>query len=808
MKKIQSLLIGLLPVTGMLAQAPVIHSVTPVSTNIEQYGRFEAGINLSATFTNPFDYDQIQVQAQINTPDGVQEIIDGFYIQPYQITDAQTGTAGPLGNGLFKIRYAPIKTGNYQYKVRCITPSGSAEFQTLSFTCIPGQNAGFVRSNLSNFLHTDNGNQLIPVGENMAWQQNNIYLDYTRWLGNLKAKNGNYIRLWMCHWGLGLEWRTGVYGYEGLRKYQQINAFWMDWLLDYCAQQGIYVMLCLHHHGQVSSSVNPNWYESPYNSANGGMCANTWDFFTNANAKNTVKNRLRYIVARWGYQRSILAWELFNEVDWTDNFSQYKGDVSSWHAEMAAYLKNLDVRKHLVTTSYALDENDPQTWNQPDIAFTQTHYYVDAPNIERVLAGGNQRFLSNYDKPTLNGEFGLGGSSNGLASLDPNGIHVHNCLWGGLFSGGMGSGMQWWWDTYVEPQHLYDHFAGISETAASVPLKAGNFRPFSVKVEDAPADLSLTPALGWGELPDTLFAVASGQPNPVLGQFLYGAQWNTQFRRPPHFVVNYPKNGTFSVQTGPFAGFNPAISISIDGQQVLNESAVIQQTYTVNVPAGQHTILVDNTGTDWITISAYIFSDIGSAVDVYALRSADEKRLSGWVLHNLYNHTRLHDAGAPDPVANARMTVENWPNGNYLLKWFSTLSGQVFQQENVLVSNGHLQIQIPELLWDAAFYLEDALSPVVGPPALIQLEWKFSPNPARPGTRLQFQFDQGLSDDVKIELLDESGKALQVLLYTPNVQLEQALELPLPAGLPAGLYWIKCSTGRKIGVKPLIVAAP
>lgn len=38
------------------------------------------------------------------------------------------------------------------------------------------------------------------------------------------------------------------------------------------------------------------------------------DFFTNERARADYKQRLRYLVARYGYSTSIFAWEFFNEV--------------------------------------------------------------------------------------------------------------------------------------------------------------------------------------------------------------------------------------------------------------------------------------------------------------------------------------------------------------------------------------------------------------------------------------------------------------------------------------------------------------
>jgi hypothetical protein len=57
------------------------------------------------------------------------------------------------------------------------------------------------------------------------------------------------------------------------------------------------------------------WKISPYNKANGGPAATPTEFFTSKKAQLRYKDKLRYIIARWGYSTHIAAWELFNEID-------------------------------------------------------------------------------------------------------------------------------------------------------------------------------------------------------------------------------------------------------------------------------------------------------------------------------------------------------------------------------------------------------------------------------------------------------------------------------------------------------------
>ncbi|MCY7327308.1 MAG: T9SS type A sorting domain-containing protein, partial [Saprospiraceae bacterium] len=692
--------------------------------------------------------------------------------------------------------------------------AGMGTFAEQTFTCVmPGspKNQGFVRSDQTNYLHLDAGGQFIPVGENIGWHLNNVYLDYQNWLTKLSDNGGNFFRLWQCSWGLGIEWKNGTSGYAGLRKYKQTSAFYQDWLFDYCAERGIYIQLCLQNHGQVSSGVNPEWNDSPYNAVNGGPCANTWDFFTNATAKAHVKNRLRYIVARWGYARSIMNWELFNEVDWTDEFEQRKADVADWHLEMAAYLKSIDPYSHLVSTSYAHDTNDPALWNQPDIDFTQTHYYINTPNLERVLASGIRTYLSDFGKPTMTGEFGLSPSGGELSTLDPNGIHLHNSLWGALFGGSMGSGMSWWWDNYIDPQNLYYHFGPVSTVAQSIPFQTSNLSPAAATISGAPADLSLTPTqTGWGDLADTSFTIQQGAVVPAgaaLGSFLYGSQWNTQFRRPPTFHVTYPINGQFKVRTGGDSGQGPKIAIWVDGVKVLEQAAQTNQTYSVNVAAGTHTIKVDNTGTDWVSMASYSFTGLGTAVDAYVLKSENQNKLAGWLLNNRYNHEYVKANGLP-PVATATLLqVPNVQNGTYLTKYYDCLTGALLSAEPVTVSNGTLNLNLPDLLWDAAFLVDDL--PVGIAELDRHLAFQVSPNPAAPGLPLTLDFNTAQSTPLVVSLLDMEGRTLQSLFTGDTAAGQQQLRLSLPGDLPAGIYWLKMEgENGRVGTKAVAVGRP
>ena len=787
---------------------PLITQVIPLDTVVEQYEKFEVEVDLMAAYDNPYDFDQIRLSAVFTGPNSQQVTVDGFFKEDFLINSS--GGLTPDGQG-FKVRFSPMEVGTWTYEVSIEDSTGSHTFALLSFDCVvpsTSENKGFVRTNQTNYLQFDDGDPYILVGENMAWQNGNAFVDYNKWLGELGANGGNFFRLWHAHWGLGIEWKDGWRSFQGLKRYKELNGIYQDWLYDYCAENGIYVMLCLQHHGPVSTQVNPNWNDSPYNAANGGPCQNTWDFFTDPTAKDLTKNRYRYIVARWGYARSIMAWELFNEVEWTDNFSTHRQKVADWHREMAAYLQGIDPYGHIITTSYAHDTYDPAVWNDPNIDITQTHYYLNTPNIERVLAGGIQSYLTDFGKPTLNGEFGLGGSIS--VNTDPDGIHIHNCLWGGLFAGGIGTAMTWWWDTYVHPADLYYHFDPVSQMAGRVPFIQEAMYPVQGVVSGTSGDLSITPNQSWGIIGTPLITIDQNglisPSTPGLAQYLYGSAWNTQFRSPPEFQIDLLSSGTFTVRTGTSSGTAPKIAIWLNGNKILDQSAQTNKSYSINVPAGPNTIKVDNTGTDWITISNYTFSGIGSTIDAYVLGTASQEVAAGWVINNEYNHDYVLANGTPPLASGGQLTLTDFKAGNYFVKWYDCLTGSIFRVDQVTVPDSVLSINIPDLIWDASFLVDDeAVAVGIADHGSEYRSLEVFPNPATAGSRIQLGFSLPTSSQVAVSLLDLTGRNIGTLSNDFLAQGNQQLGVALPTELAEGLYWVKVAMDHGIMTEAVVV---
>jgi hypothetical protein len=496
-----------------------------------------------------------------------------------------------------------------------------------------------------------------------------------------------------------------------------------------------------------------------------------------------------------------MSWELFNEVEWTNSFTAHKAEITSWHDEMAQYIKSNDVYRHLVTTSYAQDGNDANTWNLPSMDFTQTHYYVNTPNLETVLSAGVADYLSKYNKPTMNGEFGLGPGGGALSTSDPNGVHIHNSLWATAFSGAMGTGMSWWWDTYIEPQNLYGHFKPLSGLLSTLPLKNEDYKKGKATITGGgTSDISISPGGSFGLAPSGNFDVEASGITPgatQLSSYLFGSTFNTGLRNPPNFSVVYPVAGQFKVITGSTTGTTPKINIYLDNVEKLNAGAAINSTYTIDVPAGTHVIKVDNLGTDWIFISSYVFTNIGSPMNTFVLKNADSTKFAGWVHNKQYNWKFLQDNNnnPPPVITGSSATVIGVQNGTWAIQFFNCTTGAVAGNTTATTVNNNLVVQLPNVAWDLAMVAtRTSVTGIVDLPSARRL--KLYPNPLHQN-KLCIEYELTRRSAVSFELYDLLGSKIRTLYAGtepagPQRHIYSISGLHVQAG---GIYLVKVQIG-------------
>ncbi len=461
---------------------------------------FEATLDRPVTEENPFDPGIIAIDATFTGPDGATFSVPAFAFQDFSRALDSDETPPrerltPVGDRVWRVRFRPpmdAAAGVWRWSWRATTPDGVETSPEMTFTPTPDANThGLVRTSPHDrrqLAHED-GAPFVAIGENMAWHDARGSFAYDDWLATLSRSGGNFIRVWMPSWAFGLEWSTraadgtlsarpGDYG-------DRLDRAWrLDTVLAEARRRGVQVMLTLQNHGPFSTVHASEWARNPWNAALGGPLAAPEQVFGDATARALFKRRLRYITARWGHLDNLLAWELWNEVDLVH--APTSPEVVAWHREMGAELRALDPHDRLVTTSLGglevlaalldddvagLAERHAPLWDLPEIDLTQLHLYglgalqLDfSRDISRLTP-----YLASFERPLLVAEAGVSAvSADETLSADPTQTAFTDILWGGLFAGGFGGGMSWWWDDITHPMALEQLLAPLATLVAGV----------------------------------------------------------------------------------------------------------------------------------------------------------------------------------------------------------------------------------------------------------------------------------------------------------------------------------------------------
>jgi hypothetical protein len=681
---------------------PEFISVSENSKEIHKYQKFELTINLKANYTNPFNPGNISLKGYFKSPSGKIKIVDGFYYTDFTVTQG-TSVKYNRGNDSWKIRFTPDETGVWTYSLKCTDTIVSIDYKENIFTCLPSDNRGFIRKSLTNYFQFDNKENFFVIGENMCWSGKNRIFDYKKWIDDLADNGGNLIRLWMSSWATALEWKdTGLGDYSK----RQDRAYDLDWIIDYAASKGVYIMLCITNHGAVSTYVNPEWNDNPYNIKNGGPCKSTEDFFTDSTAIKFYLQKLQYINARWGYSPNIFCWEFFNEIEWTDFYQLNYNKIIEWQILNADYLNKIDINHHLISTSYAYFGYDSKLWNQKEIDFSQTHFYSNSSDFESIQVKAIREYLDKYNKPTIVGEFGLASRRESTTQMDPKGITFHNSIWASAVSGAYGTSMMWWWDYYLHPFGLYKFYKPLSDFINSIDYVKEDFKPFDNITFESKclSDLIITPLFfEMQKAPENVFRIDSSGLVPSENNFsgtLFSKEfWNIGRRNPPVFEVNFNEPRILKVVVGD-TSYNSRINIILDGISKIDELAFKDSAYFIEVPKGIHKITVDNSGEGRLRISQIEIPNYSCALKGFA--SIGKNSIIGWLHNRNYNWKHIKEFGIPEKISGV-VKLYLIKNGKYLIEITDCGTGNLIESFTEIVENNELQFKVKNLGWDFAF---------------------------------------------------------------------------------------------------------
>ncbi|NUP99975.1 MAG: DUF5060 domain-containing protein, partial [Armatimonadetes bacterium] len=719
--------------SGPLAmnQPLVIRAVSLDKATVPRYGRLELSIDLQATYDNPFDPEQIDVTAAFLAPSGRELTVPGFLYRPYARSRAgNSERLVPSGPPSWRVRFAPTEVGEYRFQVTARDRSGHRSSVPATFQVTAGNAPGYVRVSPDDpmyFAH-DDGSPYFALGANVCWPGSAGTYDYDEWFPRYAAAGGNYARLWLGPFDVFTLERQAAASRDdtGLGRYDLANAWRLDYVLELAERQGLKLMYCLESFNALRSRPQYNyWHLNPYNAANGGPLATPEAFFTDEQARRVFKQRLRYLVARWGYSPNLLAWEFWNEVDIIDKY--VSSEVVRWHEEMSRYLREIDPWKHLQTTSYAGSAGDPAVDRLPEMDYSQTHRYGPR-DMGADLPGWSARKRA-YGKPHYVGEFGLDAGGSG-SERDPDGLSWHNGLWASVMAGDAGAGMLWWWDSYIHPRNLYYHLAALAAFTQGIDWPRQGFAPAAARVEFVTRptqpiyeDLVLTPsAASWSPSPanqPVSFSLPRSGPLPDLTNLsglLHGLKNHRDKHNPATFALDVARPSTFQVSVNGVSGHGgAALLIRLDGQEVLTrefadpdglaKTDTLRQydgKYSIDLPAGPHTVVVENTGADWF----YVGYTVTGYREVWeprlrATALAGKELVLAWVQHRDSTWSRRADGVEPGPIAGARLVLPAL-SGAWTAELWDTFTGQVINRLPIGAAEGASEVALPPIERDLA----------------------------------------------------------------------------------------------------------
>jgi hypothetical protein len=676
------------------------------------YSRIEASFNLPSLATDPFNYEVTDVKVDILQPDATTITLSAFFD----------------GGTTWRVRHMPTLPGTYS--ITDIRLNGTtAAFSNLTPTnwIITGfpTSVGYVQVDPANprrFL-TSNGRRFYPVGENMAWSSPSA--NALNIFPKMGAAHENWSRVWMTHFydgsglGLNLDWPkvNNTFGQFSLT----VASNW-DAIVSAADQAGIHFQMTLQHHGQYSTAVDANWPQNPWNTANGGFLSNATNFFTDATARDLTKRKYHYIIARWGYSPAIMAWELFNEVQFTDAAGDGNaangqwGLVQAWHNEMAQYFRTNDPYHHLITTSSMLNE---PLWDQTD--YYQHHEYPT--DLITGLHDAQDISASQTVAPDFAGECGINTTAH---------VGISPPIWAGIMSGQSGAAMPWYWDT-IDPNN--DYF--LIQAAADFVTLSG-LGDQDVLQKSAPrttggpvGSLIFAPGGGFvtNQGPDT-FTVGSAAPDGIglSTQYLQGNGNRSLLTNGYTFYVNYPQNGTFSARIGQVAACGGTLQIILNGVVLTNvtfpangtcgttyTAYSTNKTYQINVPAGTNTIKLANPGSDWLQLGNITLNPYVAQLGAYAVGNTNFTAMWLWHRTNVFLAT-------PGPSVTGTVDVTGLNAGTYSATWWDTFGAGAISNFTFTVSSPTVPVTLttPPILRSMALFAGLPVQAGITPPNLTQ----------------------------------------------------------------------------------------
>ncbi len=499
--------VGAAMATIATAKPPSIVSVRTDSTRIGLYEKFELRVDLEATYTNPFDPDQIDLNAEFSAPSGKKWVIAGFY-------NPSSWAA------LWMIRFSPTEKGPWRYVVTVTDSQGTAHSRVGRFTAVDSPHHGFIGiAPNRRYLRYSDGDSFYGVGlwYNDSYELFNEGRITEEGLDNLARRGANFISFFPTP----LE-TMGT----GLGRYDQNRCGRLDQLFEWCEQRDLHISWNVWFHSYISRAVwgggNARYRNNPYS-----LVTSAKDFFASDEGWKYQEKLYRYIIARWGYSRALFLWFIVDEINGTEGWTQGgQAAAEQWCTKMQAYFRQHDPygRPTTGTQSGGINQWWPGGYSIFDIASREIYEAQGHPMPKsgklgpddesplqfsyRNYATQTQNLWEGWHKPAMIGECGWDhtyyepGMPGYLAMY-------HNALWTTLANGLCATPFWWAYSDWINDSVVTNQMLFFARFVADIDFADAVWEPAPITAGDGDAWAMRSDKLTFGWVVNPRTSVAS-----------------------------------------------------------------------------------------------------------------------------------------------------------------------------------------------------------------------------------------------------------------------------------------------------------
>jgi len=175
------------------------------------------------------------------------------------------------------------------------------------------------------------------------------------------------------------------------------------------------------------------------------------------------------------------------------------------------------------------------------------------------------------------------------------------------------------------------------------------------------------------------------------------------YMNPPTFLVNSPNPFSFKINITEC--HEATASVLLDGKEVISQKIVNDSNYhynlnltlDVSVPAGLHSLTINNTQRDWFFISTLTLTNYGGSLRCYALQSP--QRIMGWIAPYNYTWHNILSNYTQKNITKAQVHITQIKyDGVWTIEWWDPRQGIITSTNILKVVDGKADINVPAII--------------------------------------------------------------------------------------------------------------